>query len=499
MAGRASRSSGWIIGAAASGAALLVLSSCGKQVPNQAPPRALDTIAAKPQASLIAVPVIADLTRLAATLEREVPRTLWSIDKPDQVCVPSDKVKVLFVELKTPTLKCRIVGEVTRGPLAISGSGKTLLVTMPIHAVVRARDIGGMLKQETATADAKVTARITLDIAPDWNARAKVDIAYDWTKEPSIDFLGQRIVLTNKADDKLAGVVTRLERTLPGEIAKLDLRRQVEENWRAAYTSLQLNRANPPVWMRITPQELQYGGYSIAGRTLSLKLGMKALTETFVGERPQDPTPRPLPPLRPLQADAGKLLFYIPVIASYRELEPVVMKALVKRSARPFVVPGIGNVRAEFHKATVYGTEGGKIAVGVEFTARDEGDTLGPSRGTVWLTGKPVNAANSRKVAFGEFAVSGTTDSTGTDLLLKLVNAPGLSSTISESLAQNFEKDFGDLLGKVSRAIDETREGDLLIRARIDDVRTGQLKAAGQGLYLPVWGTGTASIALAPR
>jgi hypothetical protein len=139
--------------------ATLALASCNR-TPGEAPPRANDTIAIEPQASLIAVPISADLARLTAALEREIPHRLWSIDKPGQTCVPSEKVKVLFVEVKTPTIKCRIVGEVTRGKLSLSGSGRTLTLTLPVHAVVRARDIGGVLRQETATA-----ARWTLPIA----------------------------------------------------------------------------------------------------------------------------------------------------------------------------------------------------------------------------------------------------------------------------------------------------------------------------------------------
>ena len=52
---------------------------------------------------------------------------------------------------------------------------------------------------------------------------------------------------------------------------------------------------------------------------------------------------------------------------------------------------------------------------------------------------------------------------------------------------------------KIDKAIAERQEGDLLIRARIENARTGQIKAAGQGVYLPVWGTGSASISLQPR
>ena len=49
------------------------------------------------------------------------------------------------------------------------------------------------------------------------------------------------------------------------------------------------------------------------------------------------------------------------------------------------------------------------------------------------------------------------------------------------------------------RSLGLKRIGDVVVRAHITDVRTGQLKAAGQGVYLPVWGRGTATIRLAPR
>ena len=476
-------------------ALLLILGAC-KAANNGAPPRATDEIKSEVQSSIIAVPIATDLAALSAALEREVPRLLWTIDQPGQVCVPSKKVKVLFVKIKTPTLHCRLVGQVTRGPMAIAGQGRDIVVTMPISAVIHARDVGGLVKQETATARAQVRAIVHMELNPDWTLRAKVDIAYDWTKEPAVDFMGKHIVLTSKADAKLQSVVAKLERTVPNELAKLPFRQQVLHSWNSAFTSLRLNRDNPPVWMKVTPQELQYGGYSVQGRSLVLNLGMKALTETFVGDRPADPARTALPPVRPLQADAGQLQFFIPVIADYAELEPVISKALVKRSAQPFEVPGMGPIFARFGKVTAYGTNNGRIAVGLEFTALGPDNKTEKAQGTIWLTGLPINPANTREVSFTDVTVDGVTDSNGTNILLKLANTPAFSQTIADALAQNFAKDYDSLMGKISRAIDEKREGGLLIRADIQNVRTGSLKAAGNGLYLPVWGTGRASITL---
>ena len=483
----------WLVGAS------LALSGCSKE-PDFAPPlRADGAISIEPQDSVIAVPVTADLSGLATQLAREVPRTLWRINRRDQTCVASDKVKVAFVKIKTPKIKCDIIGTVTRGPMTIDGRGQDIIVTMPIHAEIKAQDIGGILKQETATGDAKVRAVVRLSLDGQWNPRAKVDIEYDWTNEPHVEFLGQRIEFTSKADTKLKGVVAKLERTLPRELAKLNLRSDIERLWGQAFTSLQLNRSNPPVWMRITPGELQYGGYTLHGKRLELRLGMKARTETFVGDRPPDPERKPLPPLARLDEKPGQMLFFIPVIADYKELEPVIAEALVKRSARPFEVPGIGPVKARFGAVEAYGTTGNRVAVGVTFTAARTDEKFGDAQGQVWITALPVNEAGSRKVGFADLQITGDTDRKSTDFLLQIANSPGFAQTIATALAQNFEGDYDELMGKIEDAIDSKREGDLLIRAQIADVKTGELKAAGQGLYLPVWGTGTASVALAPR
>lgn len=481
---------------AAVGALALALAGCSKREELGPPPRADDAITVPAQDSVIAVPVTADLSGLAAALEKEVPRTLYTINRKDQTCVASKKVKVAFVKLKTPKLKCDIVGAVTRGPLRFSGRGQDVVVTFPVHAEVQARDIGGILKRETATADANATARMRLSFDNNWNPRGTVDLAYKWTNEPHVDFLGQRIEFTKDADKELKKAIAKLERSLPRELGKLKLRAEIEKLWGKAFTSLQLNRANPPVWMRITPQELQYGGYSLVGTKLSLRLGMKARTETFVGDRPADPPAIPLPPMAKLAGEPGRLVFFIPVIADYKQLEPVVAEALTKRSARPFDLPGIGPVAAKFGAVEIYGSTGGKIAAGVTFTATAQDESYGSAHGRVWLTGTPVNEPGSRKVSFANVTVTGDTDRTGADLLLKLANSPGFQQTVGTALAQNFERDYDELMVKVSQAISHKREGDLVIRARIDEVTTGRLKAAGQGLYLPVWGKGTAAISL---
>jgi hypothetical protein len=182
------------------------------------------------------------------------------------------------------------------------------------------------------------------------------------------------------------------------------------------------------------------------------------------------------------------------VIADYAQLEPVIRDALVKRSARPFELPKVGPVIARFDKVEVYGTTGNRIAVGITFSAQDQAGRLGRSNGTVWLTGTPYNDPDSREVRFRDVRVSAATDNRGTNLVLQLANGPALWDTIAKAVSQNFTPDYNELVENIDREIEQRREGRLLITARIGELRTGSLTATGQGLYLPVWGNGSAAI-----
>ena len=258
-------------------AALAALTACDRQVAVDPPPRATDKAPSPTQTSLIAVPINADTTALKQALERAVPKTLWTINRRERACVKPQEVKLFGKEVKvTPPIACTIVGRVTRGPLRLRGAGDEIIVDVPLSATIAARDVGGVLKGETATGAAIAHARVKIDITPDWRTRGTARISYGWTKAPGIDFLGKRITFTDEADAKLKPVVRDVEREVNREIARIDIRSQASEVWRQSFTALELNRDKPPVWMRVTPQRILYGGYRMEGQQMRLNLGLEA-------------------------------------------------------------------------------------------------------------------------------------------------------------------------------------------------------------------------------
>jgi hypothetical protein len=497
-------------------AGLLLLAGCGGDSSTAAPPRLTDPAEVPVQTSRVVVPVSAELAELERLINAEVPKTLYAIDRQEKVCVPAARVtvclkherpckgdackavpcKVGFQKGKvTPDLGCRVVGAVTRGPIRLTGSGKDIRLSMPVSASVTAKDVGKVIS-ETATAEAETRAVIRLGMSPDWKPTAKVDIDYSWTEKPGIELLGQRFTFAGKADPELAKIIAKLEAKVPELLARLHTRDKLESAWGKAFTSVELNHRNPEVWLRLTPQQLGTGGYRVADGLLVLTLELQAKAETFVGPRPEDPVATPLPPATRIDGARG-FRISAPVIADYAELEPVLEKALVKLGAKPIEVPAVGAVEVGFGRPTIYATQGGKLALGLELTASDAGGRF-PTKGTVWLTGVPWNEPGSPVVRVRDLSVAGETDRIAGNLLLAVATSPAVIAEIEGALSQDFSGDLAKLKVKIDKALTDKRLGDFVLNARFTGIDYGVVQPIGQGVYLPVRITGTGDIRLEP-
>lgn len=482
---------------------LLTLAGCQRTPERPAPPQVTTAPEFPRHESTLSVPVELSLDDIQRSLERSTPRRLWSIDQQERKCVPGQRVKIFGDRVKvTPDIGCRIVGQVTRGSLSVAGKGERITISMPVHATIAARDVGGVLKGETATGSAIVRASVRLSLDRSWNPHAKVDISYDWSDPPGIDFLGQRIRFVSRADRELAGVIAGLERDLQKEVARTRIRPIVADAWKQGFTVIELNREKPPAWMRITPGGIGLTGFRVDGRRVKLTIAAQAVTETFVGDRPEAPQPVPLPPQIGPVADKG-LRFFIPVVADYAQLEPVVLRALRKLAARGIRLEGVGHVNADFQKVTVYATEGGRLAVGIDAKVEPVGErfgtSLGKAQGRVWLTGLPYNDANSQVIQVRDLDIYGGADGMAADLLIQLMASEAVRGEIASGLTQDFGRDYDKVLAAAKKAIGGRQEGDFHLSATVDEVHHERVQVTGAGLFMPVTVKGTGQIRFTPR
>jgi Domain of unknown function (DUF4403) len=482
---------------------VMLLAACGPKQENPAPPR-LTTVPEFPKtSSTLLVPVTLSLDSLQRALEAKTPKQLWSIDKHSDKCVAGQRVKAFGSRIKvTPDISCQIVGRVTRGAIALSGHGKRVTISMPVNATIAARDVAGFLKGKTATGAAVVRADVSFGLDANWHPHAKVEISYDWTNPPGIDFVGQRIRFVEKADKELGKVIAGLERDLQDEVAKAQVRPIIAGAWKQGFTVFELSRKNPPAWMRVTPVGLAFAGYNVEQRNLRLQIAAEAFTETFVGaDVPKPEQPTPLPRQIPVPKSSG-LRVYIPVVADYRELEPVVLRALRKLNKKGIQIEGAGSVNADFQKVTVYATGEGRLAVGVDAEVEPVGDRIGKSwgkaKGQVWLTGSPISETNSEVIRVRDIRIFGDTDRVATNLLLALANSDSVRQEIAGALTEDFSKDYHKVLGKAQKAIGDRQEGDFRLSVRINEVSHDSIQVTGGGLFMPVMVKGSGQIVYSP-
>lgn len=468
--------------------ALMSLAACTDQASNPAPPRLKEPLVLKEQASTIRIPVSIPLSELEAAINAEVPQVLERIDEPQQACIKT-RSKLL------PDISCRLVGTVRRGHIRLSGSGNVLRLSMPVSAVVRAENIGKIIKRETATGAMNVTARVTLGLSRDWRPRARVDADYNWTNRIGIDFLGRRITFASKVDPKLRQILAGLERSLPRHLDKVQARAKVQRIWAKGFTSVRV-KTDPQIWARFTPERVGFSGYSVQGGNLVVGFAGQAKTETVLGERPADPPVTPLPNLMGDLPGRG-INVHVPVLVLYPLLERAALAELQKPEFRSVKGKNTGlEAIADYHRVTIYGTPQGQVAVGVDMTLKTGAVT---TKGTVWFVAKPVVDIPKRVVGIRDLAVAGDTDSKAFNLLLQFVNQTALRERMMAAIRYDFTRDYDEGLAKADAWLEEQPFEGFVFKGDMGAAHIRQVRLAPEGFLVEADATATAAMTHDPR
>ncbi len=445
--------------------------------------------------SVVVTSLAIPIDQVRRGLERDLPRTLVQIDQRVEECVPRETVRLFKQNLfRTPRIGCNLFGEIRRGTISMSGSGRTLTASFPINAEIEIRDIGDVIKRETASATAIMTMRATLGINGDWSLRPDVSISYEWFEEPGIVVAGQRITFTKQADPEIRRILRSVETKLEAQIRQVDFRKEVAGAWRSGFDTISVNRDNPPVWLRLTPEQAGTSGVRVIGRNITTDLMLRADLEVFVGQEPARPDATALGSNIGVQRGRG-FDITVPVLADYSEIEPVILRALNRLAERGIAKEELGELDVIFNAVTVYATHGGRIAVGIEAEVEPIGNITGriwgSSSGVVWLTGTPMTEPNSEVVQVKDLEVFGDMDSDVGDLLLRVLASDDVRMEIEKALIEDFRSDYDDVIGKARAGIRSVRVGDLNLSFDVSSIDHGAISATGQGLFMPVTASGS--------
>ncbi|WOE73887.1 DUF4403 family protein [Alterisphingorhabdus coralli] len=453
--------------------------------PSRISPEMLNT----DRTSTVRIPVSGSLSYLAEILNAEVPQRLTTINQPKQICLKT-KSKLL------PDISCRLKGFVDRGRITLSGSGKTMTIAIPVNLRVEVLDIGDIIKRETVTGAMQVLMRVQPQLSRDWRTTATVDIEYRWTDEIGIDALGQRITFGSRIEPEIRKVAKKIEQRLPQLIQSLNARQKVESIWHAGFT-VERAKSDPEIWVRFTPQEIGMADYVFRDGQLIVDLAVQAQTETIFGPEPEKPEKTPLPDLME-QPPARGINVQVPVYIPYDVFEKPLTDIVGMGEYRQVTLEDGTTTEARFNSIEIFGTEGGRLAIGLDVSIKSPVPLINEVEGEIWVVAKPKLDVAAKTIGISDLEVISQTDSTAFNLLAGAISAAEIDEELIAQIRYDFSDHYQEGLVKADEWLAAEPLEGFVFNGSLEGADLKELHVAPDGMVIEVWARGKGRLHYAP-
>ena len=329
------------------------------------------------------------LPALAASLERDIPRRLATID--ERVNCVHRRVFVFRVNAN-----CDIWGYVERtGGVSLYGRGDLVIGAVTIRGVVSAQGANRFTSRihGEAEAGATVEAEAKPQLRRDWSLDLNLSDSLHWNEPPVLHVLGRDIALERYVEPRVRTQLATIRWRALAAARSLDLRGKAEAAWREAFAPIQISD-DPKAWVQITPQTAAFAGVRATGKVLDGSLEFSAHVETVIGDAPSPAAPTPLPPLGDEVHAPGTFDVIIPVHIGYDVLRAKIMETI---GAAPKSDLSLRDVQ-------IYPSSG-KLVVGLRIAKSSDAD---PGAGDwIYLSGAPKADPGSATITVPDLAALG--------------------------------------------------------------------------------------------
>jgi len=191
-----------------------------------------------------------------------------------------------------------------RLPLAIEAKGGNLFnIKVPVNIYAKAgwkiEKFGlSVSKYEDTQFDLDLNFLTRLSIDQNWKINtATTPNGYKWVSEPKVKIGFFELPITSIIEKIMDRELPNVVKTVDNEVGKINLKPQIETAWKAVQEPFLINEANQ-AWLKVTPQDLLMTPLSNKGRNVRVAIGMTAITETFIGNKPTNAVMATLPVLK---------------------------------------------------------------------------------------------------------------------------------------------------------------------------------------------------------
>ena len=278
-----------------------------------------------------------------------------------------------------------------RLPLTIEAKGGNLFnIKVPVNIYAKAgwkvEKFGlSVAKYEDTQFDLDLSFLTRLSIDQFWKINTSTTPnGYKWISEPKVKIGFFELPITSIIEKLMDRELPNVVKIVDNEVGKINLKPQVETAWKAVQEPFLINDAFQ-AWLKVTPQDILMTPISSKGRNVRVGIGMTAITETFLGNKPSAAIMATLPPLKIQEKLEEK--FEVGMIAEipYQSLKKIAMD---QAGGKTYEF-NEGKQKITVLDIDIYG-QGEEIIVATNLA--------GALNGKVYLKGKPFYDAPSSSI-----------------------------------------------------------------------------------------------------
>lgn len=285
-----------------------------------------------------------------------------------------------------------------RAPIRITPLSNNLAVVIPVTIWAKAgykiEKFGiSLSKYEDTEFSIDIKFNTKVSINPDWSVSTFTsENGFTWVSKPVIKIGGFEIPITTIVEKIIDQQQPEIAKIIDDQVrGKINLKPYVTQAWQQVQAPILINDEYK-TWLKITPQELQMTPITNKGANLRVGIGLKAITETVIGDKPLVDKLMAVPNLRVVPTISDDFEINLVGKISYGEAKRLAFEA-VKSQVFEF---SNGKKKVTVAAIDIYG-QGEEVIAAI--------DLIGSLNARVFLRGVPIfdPASNSLVLQNVEF------------------------------------------------------------------------------------------------
>jgi len=371
-----------------------------------------------------------------------------------------------------------------RAPMVVSTSNGVLMFKVPIAMYVKAgwktTQFGITLsKYEDTSFELDLNFATKVSVDPSWAIRTTTaSNGYAWVSKPVLKLGGFEIPLTTVVEKVIDYQLPEITKLIDDQVSKnLDIKPLVQSAWNTLQQPILLNK-ELDAWLKIRPHELVMTPLQTKGNNLRFALGLKAETETHIGNAPAKDAAGKIPNLKVASSINEAFQVSLTSLVSYATITRLAKEQAVGKTFEE------GKRKITITGLDVYGKDE-KLVVAVDMT--------GSITGRIFLMGKPVYDPSTTRLILQEVDYSLETRSS----LAKTADWL-MHGTFVKMMTPYFQVSVAEQLGQARKAVQDNLNRPVskgvVLSGKLDKLEPDQVRITTDGVQAIIKATGSLQV-----